>query len=101
MKHLFFTAPGVKKRRRTEVTEVTIRWTGRGLCLTRRVRSVLSVCARLSLLIGHGGTSGYDQPDASGHAWRLTENDRTLSLWRLIEVNLDMCLLIVQVNARR
>jgi hypothetical protein len=34
-----------KKRRRTEVTEVTGRWTGHGLCLTGRVRSVFIVCA--------------------------------------------------------
>jgi hypothetical protein len=41
-----------KKRRRMEVTEVTGHWTGRGLCLTRHVRSVFSVCACFSLLIG-------------------------------------------------
>jgi hypothetical protein len=58
MKRLFSIAPDAKKRRRTEVTEVTGRWTGRGLCLTGRVRSVLSVCACLGILIGRGGTSG-------------------------------------------
>jgi hypothetical protein len=77
-KRLFSTAPGVKKRRRTAVTEVTERWTGRGLYLIGRVRSVLSVCACLGLLIGRGGTSG--------HAWRLTGNDRMLSLWRLVRL---------------
>jgi hypothetical protein len=41
-----------KKQRRTEVTEVTGRWTGRGFCLTGRVRSAFSVCASFSLLIG-------------------------------------------------
>jgi hypothetical protein len=41
-----------KKRRRTEVTEVTGRWTGRGLCMTGRVRSTFSVCACFSLMIG-------------------------------------------------
>jgi hypothetical protein len=80
MKRLFSTAPEVKKLRRTEVTEVTGRWTGLGLCLTGRVRSMLSVCVCLGLVIEHGGASGHDQPDASGHAWRLTGNDRTLAL---------------------
>jgi hypothetical protein len=60
MKRLFFTAPEVKKQRRTEVTEVT----RRGLCLTGRVRLVLSVCACLGLVIGRGDASGHDQPDA-------------------------------------
>jgi hypothetical protein len=40
------------KRRRTEVIEVTGRWTGRGLYLTGRVRSAFSICACFSLLIG-------------------------------------------------
>jgi hypothetical protein len=40
--------------------------TGHGLCLTGRVRSVLRVCARLGLLIGHGGAFGHDRLDASG-----------------------------------
>jgi hypothetical protein len=41
-----------KKRRRTEVTEVTGRCTGRGPCMTGRVRSVFSVCAYFSSMIG-------------------------------------------------
>jgi hypothetical protein len=28
-----------------------------------------------------GDASGHDQSDASGHAWRLSGNDRTLALW--------------------
>jgi hypothetical protein len=86
MKCLFSTTPDMKKRRRTEVTEVIGRWTGRDLCLTERVRSVLSVYARLGLLIRRGGASGHVQPNVSDHAWRLTGNDRTLSLWRLVRL---------------
>jgi hypothetical protein len=61
---------------------VTGRWTGRGLCLTRCIRSVLSVCARLSLLIGCGGASGHDRPNASGRWRSLLDSNRTLALWR-------------------
>jgi hypothetical protein len=42
MEHLFFTAPDAKKRRRTEVIEVT----GRGLSVTERVRLVSASSAR-------------------------------------------------------
>jgi hypothetical protein len=59
-----------------EVTRVTERWTGRGLNMTGHVRSVLSVCACLGLVIGRGGVFG--------RSWRLTGNDRTLALWRSI-----------------
>jgi hypothetical protein len=40
MKHIFSIAPKVKKRRRTKVTGMTGRWTGRGLSMTGRVQSV-------------------------------------------------------------
>jgi hypothetical protein len=86
MKCLFSTAPYAKKRRRSEVTEVTGRWTGRGLCLTGRVRSVLNGCACLSLLIGRGGASGHVQPDASGHGGCLLDSNRTLALWRPVRL---------------
>jgi hypothetical protein len=82
MKRLFSTAPDAKKRRRTEVTEVTGRWTGRGLCLTGCVRSVLSVCACLGILIGRGGASGHDRPDAFGHGGCLLDSNRTLGVTR-------------------
>jgi hypothetical protein len=78
IKHLFSTAPDAKKRRRTEVIEVT----GRYLYLTGRVRSVLSVCACLGILIGCGGASGHDRPDTSGHCGCLLDSNRTLALWR-------------------
>jgi hypothetical protein len=61
---------------------VTGRWTGRGLCLTGRVRSVLRVCARVGLLIGRGGASGHGRPDASGHCGSLLDSNQTLALWR-------------------
>jgi hypothetical protein len=80
MKCLFSTAPDTKKRRRTEVIEVTGRWTGRGLCLTGRVRSVLSVYACLGILIGRGGASGHDRLDASGHGGCLLDSNRTLGV---------------------
>jgi hypothetical protein len=65
---------------------VTGRWTGRGLCLTERVRSVLSVCARLGLLIGRDGASGHDRPDTSGHCGSLLDSNQTLALWRLVRL---------------
>jgi hypothetical protein len=65
---------------------VTGRWTGRGLCLTGRVRSVLSGCARLGLLIEHGGASGHVQPDASGRGGCLLNSNRTLALWRSVRL---------------
>jgi hypothetical protein len=48
--------------------------------VTGRVRSVLCVCVRLSLLIGRGGTSGHDRPDVSG---------RVRSWWVLIGLKPD------------
>jgi hypothetical protein len=64
------------KRRRTEVIEATGHWTGRGLCLIGRVRSVLSVCACLGILIGRGG--------ASSRCESLLDSNRTLALWRSV-----------------
>jgi hypothetical protein len=46
---------------------VTRRWTGRGLCLTGRVRSVFSVCACLSFLIGCAA-----RPVVEGAYWTPT-----------------------------
>jgi hypothetical protein len=80
MKSLFSTALDAKKRRRTEVTEVT----GRSLCLTGRVWSVLSVCACLGILIGRGGTFGHDRPDASDRGGCLLDSNQTLGVTRLI-----------------
>jgi hypothetical protein len=56
--------------------------TGRGLCLTGRVRSVLSVCTCLGLLIGHGGVSRHDGPDASGRGGSLLDSNRTPGVTR-------------------
>jgi hypothetical protein len=61
---------------------VTGRWTGRGLYLTGRVRSVFSVCACFSFLIRRGGASGHDRPDVSGRWENLLDSNRTLALWR-------------------
>jgi hypothetical protein len=63
---------------------VTGRWTGRGLCLTGRVRSVLSVCACLDILIGRGGASGHDRPDASGRGGSLLDSNRTPGVTRSV-----------------
>jgi hypothetical protein len=60
---------------------VTGRWTRRSLCLTGRVRSVLRVCARVGLLIGHSGASGQGRPDASGRSGSLLDSNRTPALW--------------------
>jgi hypothetical protein len=65
---------------------VTGRWTGRGLCVTGRVWSVLNVCPCLGSLIGRGGASGHDRPDASGHSGCLLDSNRTLALWRLVHL---------------
>jgi hypothetical protein len=86
MKRLFFTTPNAKKRRPTGVTEVTGRWTGRGLYLTGRVRSVLSICACLGILIGRGSASGHDRPDTSGYCGCLLDSNWTLALWRLVRL---------------
>jgi hypothetical protein len=61
---------------------VTGRWTGRGLCLTGRVWSVLRVCARLGLLTGRSGASGHSRPDTSGRSGSLLDSNWTLALWR-------------------
>jgi hypothetical protein len=61
---------------------VTGRWTGHGLCLTGRVRSVLCVYARLGLMIGRSGTSNHGRPDASDRSGCLLDSNRTLALWR-------------------
>jgi hypothetical protein len=68
------------------VTEVIGRWTGRGLCLTGRVRSVLRVCARLGLLIGRDGAFGHGRPDASGCSGCLLDSNRTLALWHPVRL---------------
>jgi hypothetical protein len=54
--------------------------------VTGRVQSVLSVCARLGLLIGRGGASGHDRQDASGHGGCLLDSNRTLALWRPVRL---------------
>jgi hypothetical protein len=82
MKRIFSTASDMKKWRRTEVTEVTGCWIGRSLYLTRRVRSVLSVCACLGILIGRGGASSHDRPDASGHGGCLLDSNWMLGVTR-------------------
>jgi hypothetical protein len=82
MKRLFSAVPDAKKQRRTEVTEVTGRWTRRGLYLTGCVRLVFSVCACLGILIGRGGASGHDRPDVSGHGGCLLDSNRTLGVTR-------------------
>jgi hypothetical protein len=65
-----------------EVTEVTGRWTGRGLSLIGRVRSVFSVCACFSFLIERSGASSHDRLDTSGRWGSLLDSNRTLALWR-------------------
>jgi hypothetical protein len=61
---------------------VTGRWTGRGLCLTEHIQSVLSVCACLGILIGRGGMPGHDRPDASGRGGSLLDSNRTSGITR-------------------
>jgi hypothetical protein len=65
---------------------MTGRWIGRGLCLTGRVRSVLSVCPCFGSQIGRGGASGHDRPDASGRCESLLDSNRTLALWRPVRL---------------
>jgi hypothetical protein len=69
-----------------EVTEVTGRWTERGLRLTGHVRSLLRICACVGLLIGRGGASGHGRPDASGRSGCLLDSNRTLALWRPVRL---------------
>jgi hypothetical protein len=75
---------------------VTGRWTGRGLCLTGRVRSVFSVCACLNSLIGRGGASGHSRPDASGRQGSLLDSNRTLALW--CPVSSAMCPIAISLE---
>jgi hypothetical protein len=56
---------------------MTGRWTGRGLCMTGRVRSVFSVCAVFSLIIGRAArpvtvTDDRTRPVIQGAYWTLT-----------------------------
>jgi hypothetical protein len=41
-------------------------------------------CARLGLLIGRGGASGHDGPDASGRGGSLLDSNRTPGVTRLV-----------------
>jgi hypothetical protein len=53
---------------------MTGRWTGRGLCMTGRVRSVFSVCAVFSLMIGRAArpvTDDRTRPVIQGAYWTL------------------------------
>jgi hypothetical protein len=71
VKRLFSIAPEVGKETEANVvTEVT----GRGLCMTRRVRSVFSVCAIFSLMIGRAARPVTDDRTRSviqGAYWTL------------------------------
>jgi hypothetical protein len=60
--------------------------TGRGLCVTGRVRSVFSVCVCLGFLIGRGDASGHDRSNASGRYGILLDSNRTLALWRPVHL---------------
>jgi hypothetical protein len=101
-KRLFSTTPEVKKkRRRMEVTEVIGRWTGRCPCLTGRVRSVFSVCACFSLMIGRAArpvTVDRTRPVVQGAYWTPTGRwhygvrsvlQRVRSLFRCALLRLD------------
>jgi hypothetical protein len=76
LKRLFSTTPkSEKKQKRTKVIEVTRRWTRRGLCLTRRVRSAFSICACFSLVIGRAArpvTIDRTRPVIQGAYWTPT-----------------------------
>jgi hypothetical protein len=61
---------------------VTGRWTGHGLCLTGHVRSVLSVCVCLGILIGRDDASGLDRPDVSSRGGCLLDSNQTLGVTR-------------------
>jgi hypothetical protein len=64
-----------KKRKRTEVTMMTGRCTGRGHGVTGRVRSVSSVCAFFSCLIGREArpvTGDRTRPVVQGAYWTPT-----------------------------
>jgi hypothetical protein len=43
----------------------------------------MGVCG-LGHVTGRGSESGRSAPDASGRAWMVTGNDRTLGLWHLV-----------------
>jgi hypothetical protein len=69
-----FSQRSEKKRRRTEVTEVIGHCTGRGHGMTGHVRSVFSVCAVFSLMIGRAArpvTDDRTRPVIQGAYWTL------------------------------
>jgi hypothetical protein len=73
LKRLFSTTPEVGKE--MKVTKVTGRWTGRGLCMTGRVRSAFSVCVCFSLMIGRTArlvTVDRTHPVVQGAYWTQT-----------------------------
>jgi hypothetical protein len=78
---------------------VTGRWTGRGLCMTGRVRSAFSVCACFRLMIGHAARPvNRTRPVVQGAYWTLTGRwhcgvqsvlQRVRSLFRCALLRLD------------
>jgi hypothetical protein len=80
---------------------VTRRWTGRGLCLTGRVRSVFSVCACFSFLIGRAARpvtvdrtrlvieGAYWTPTGRWHCGVRSVLQRVRSLFRCALLRLD------------
>jgi hypothetical protein len=91
---------------------VTGRWTGRGLCMTGRVRSAFSVCACFSLMIGRAAcpvTVDRTRPVVQGAYWTLTERwhcgvrsvlQRVRSLFRCALLRLDQRVRSVAGSAR-
>jgi hypothetical protein len=72
---------------------VTGRWTGRGHCLTGRVRSVSSVCAFFSCLIGREARpvvqGAYWTPTGRGHCGVRSVLQRVRSLVRCARLRVD------------
>jgi hypothetical protein len=52
-------------------------------------------------LIGHGGASGHDRPNTSGHVWMLTGIDRTLALWCLVSSSNTSGRVVSNANQQR
>jgi hypothetical protein len=97
---------------RTEVTEVIGRWTGRGLCMTGRVRSAFSVCVCFSLMIGRAArpvTVDWTHPVVQGAYWTPIGRchcgirsvlQRVRSLFHCALLRLDQCVRSVMGPAR-
>jgi hypothetical protein len=79
------------------------RWTGHGLCITRRVRSAFSVCAYFKLMIGRAArpvTNDRMRPIVQGAYWTLTGRWQCGVLSVLQRVRSLFCCALLRLDQR-